>query len=173
MVRMLAALAALFIVMTSKAAENQIPATPAGQEFSEWLSSGNRHDRDAMDAFIKRYKWSMDLDQELAGLQQDGGYSIVAVEQSEPDALAVRVKTLSDGLELIAKLDITNSTPPKILLFGMYEAPQGAKFLAYKIDANIRHTIADRVAAAVRNVYFDRGRADRKNDCRKGKSWGL
>jgi Peptidase family S41 len=174
MIRLLTVLAALLIASTpaAAAAEASIPTTPAGHIFSDWLSIANDHDREAMAAFIKKYSWPMDIDQEMAVLQQHGGYSTVAVEQSELEALAVRVKTLSDGAEFIFKLDISKSQPRKILLFGPYEAPRGTSFVPYKIDAKTNRSLVTKIASAIRDTYFDRAAGERiaKSIIEKAKS---
>lgn len=142
-------------------AETPLPGTPAGQVFREWLSMANRPDRQAVAAFVGKYHWSIGIDEELTALQRDGGYATVAVEQSEPDAIAVRVRTRADGTVLVSKLDITHTRPVKILFFGLYEASPTAAFTPYKMDPTSNRALVGKMAAAVRDMYFDAAAGER------------
>ena len=148
--------AVVLAVATVRANEVQTPSTSAGRVFNEWLAIANHPDREAMASFIRKYQWSMELDQEMGALTQDGGYDLVAVEQSKPDVFVARVRSRTDGAQLLAKIVVSGTPSIKMLFLGLYDDPGGTPYQPYSLDATSNRAVVSAVLKSVSDMYVDR-----------------
>ncbi len=81
------ALAVLFASILS--AQVQIPDTPAGHQFSAWLTAFNSGDRAVMQQYFDQNMKFGRIDQDMAIRTQTGGFDVKKVEESGPNRIVV------------------------------------------------------------------------------------
>jgi D-alanyl-D-alanine carboxypeptidase len=67
----------------------QIPDTPAGRQFSEWLSAFNSGDRATMQAFFDKSMTFGRIDQDMGIRERTGGYDVKKMEESTGTRIVV------------------------------------------------------------------------------------
>src|SRR5262245_62447221 len=70
----------------------QIPDTPAGRQFSAWLSAINSGDRDTLQAFMDKSMPGRPVEQGLAIRSRSGGYDAKKVDESSDTRIGVVVQ---------------------------------------------------------------------------------
>jgi hypothetical protein len=151
-------------------ADSQVPLPPtrAGQVFGEWLFVANHLSRESMAAFIHKYQWAINIDQEMM-IEPDRGYEIVSIELNKPDTLVMRVKSHADGSPLMAKIVVTGTSGTKIVFLGLYDNPENLPFQPVQLDAKSNRNIVGAIGQAVAEKYFDRDAGDRMAKSLAGK----
>lgn len=72
-----------------------IPTTPAGQAFSDWLTSFNSADEAQIAAFKKKYARGGDVADTLQFREESGGFELLRIESSEPDHIVALTKEVA------------------------------------------------------------------------------
>ncbi len=94
---------ALLILMCLPAlAAPDIPGTPAGQAFKDWLTSFNSADPGQIAAFKQKYARRGEVEETLQFRRYTGGFELLQVERSTPDSLLalLREKESERGMYL-------------------------------------------------------------------------
>ncbi|MFC4307901.1 serine hydrolase domain-containing protein [Steroidobacter flavus] len=78
---------ALLLICLPAFAQPEIPKTPAGQAFADWLTSFNSADPKQMAAFNQKYARKGDVDGLLQFREYTGGLELLQLERSAPDNL--------------------------------------------------------------------------------------
>lgn len=78
---------ALFLMCLRAFAQPEIPNTPAGRAFSDWLTSFNSADANQMAAFKKKYARKGEVAQTLEFRQTTGGFQLLQLERSSGNNL--------------------------------------------------------------------------------------
>jgi D-alanyl-D-alanine carboxypeptidase len=90
-----------FAVLFAGSVCAQIPDTPAGRQFSAWLSAQSSGDRATIQQFIeKNMPWGR-VDQELAMRNQTGGFDVKKVEESSETSIAVLAQERGPGQQFV------------------------------------------------------------------------
>jgi peptidase S41-like protein len=131
-----------------------IPNTAAGQVLTEWLDVLNSDERDRIEAFIEKYKWKRSIDEEMMLRKFSGGFDLVAIEKSESIRIVFRVKEKDSTSGALGKLVVTDSTPAKISILSIYEAPLGAKYADFMLDAAERARVISRTQKFLEDIYI-------------------
>jgi hypothetical protein len=95
----------LFLICLPAFAQPEIPHTPAGQAFADWLSSFNSADAKQMAAFKQKYARKGDVAQTLQFRESTGGFELLQVERSTPDNLVALMREI--GSERGVYLEVT------------------------------------------------------------------
>src|SRR6266498_1472321 len=76
------------------ATEPQLPATPAGRQFSAWLAAFNNGERAVLRQFLEKNHPARvkDLDEELGFREETGGFELKKVEESTATRITGLVK---------------------------------------------------------------------------------
>ncbi|WP_129779627.1 serine hydrolase domain-containing protein [Peristeroidobacter soli] len=81
------ALLALILLCLPAFAQPEIPETPAGQAFADWLTSFNSADPKQVAAFNRKYRRKGDVADTLQFREYTGGLELLQLERSAPDNL--------------------------------------------------------------------------------------
>ncbi|HET9209041.1 MAG TPA: hypothetical protein VFR03_01510, partial [Thermoanaerobaculia bacterium] len=124
--RAIGALLAIVLLAAPAAGQPEIPQTPAGKVFAAWLTSFNSADAAqlrAFDAAYPRQGPTPPVEDRLQFREMTGGFNLVRIEKSEPQALTVLLR--EKGSDTIARLELTVSAddPPKILKSALNATP--------------------------------------------------
>jgi D-alanyl-D-alanine carboxypeptidase len=82
-------LLATFAVLFAGATRAQIPDTPAGRQFSAWLTAFNSGDRAVMQQFFDKSMTFGRIDQDMTIRNQTGGFDVKKVEESTDTRVVV------------------------------------------------------------------------------------
>src|SRR5580658_867454 len=77
------------VVLFADALCAQIPDTPAGRQFSAWLSAFNSGDRATMQAFFDKSMTFGRIDQDMGIRDRTGGYDVKKVQESTDARIVV------------------------------------------------------------------------------------
>ncbi|UXI66289.1 serine hydrolase domain-containing protein [Tahibacter amnicola] len=97
------------------AAEPNVPATPAGRVFGEWLVSLNTADPAKLKAFKDTYKRETTVEEYLALQQETGGYSLLRIEKNEPLEIGVLLKEKESDAAARMAITVREGTPAEIV----------------------------------------------------------
>src|SRR5579859_7754960 len=81
-----------FAVLFAGAVCAQIPDTPAGRQFSAWLTAFNSGDRATMQQYFDKNMTFGRIDQDMSIRNQTGGYDVKKVEESTDTRVTVLVQ---------------------------------------------------------------------------------
>jgi retinol-binding protein 3 len=163
-----------FLILSATAAWAQpaIPDTPAGRVFHAWLDAFNSGDRAQMDAYYKRYEPAKSAEDMLSFRAETGGFELIAIDQSEPLHLVVRVKEHNSETVAIGKLDVKDGDPAQVVRFGLRAIPPGASPADFKITPETRGRVIDGAIANLNEFYVFPDAAKKMEDAlrtRQGK----
>jgi hypothetical protein len=148
---LLIALAVVVNAANASSIGTALPETSAARIFDEWLTLADHPTREATASFIQRYRWSIDIDQEMRALTQDGGYEVVAIEESKPQVVVARLKSRIDGSQLLGKIVVDGAS--HILFLGLYDNSAMAAYEAYSLAADANRVIVNAVRKNVEEKY--------------------
>lgn len=134
-------------------ASSAIPDTPAGHVLGAWLSAFNSGDRARMQSFIETHHSRRNIDQEMMTRKFSGGFELLAIEKSEQARIVFRVKEKDSPAEAVGTLQVKATEPRIINIFGLYQAPPGAKFVDFPLDAAERARIVAAVQRFLDEFY--------------------
>jgi hypothetical protein len=97
-------LAAIYAVLASQSAgpasaQSQVLEGPAGRALQAFLNAFNSADRSQIEVYVKTYDQTQTVDGLLSFRAQTGGFTLLSVESSAPDALSFRVRGNGDNIE--------------------------------------------------------------------------
>jgi Peptidase family S41/N-terminal domain of Peptidase_S41 in eukaryotic IRBP len=130
-----------------------IPDTPAGHALSLWLEAFNSGDRARLEAFIKTYTPTRDVDREMGFRMQTGGFDLLSIEESTRTEIAFRVKERVSATQAIGVMQVKDADPAVISNFNLGVVPPGAKFEEVKLDAAARTRVIDGVVKLLGEFY--------------------
>ena len=99
---------ALLVLTSAASAAPQLPNTPAGNAFSEYLSAFNAADSAALGEMLTKYHSTATLKNQLVFAQMTGGFDILRVEQSSATELTALVA--EHNSDTVARMTITLTT---------------------------------------------------------------
>src|SRR6185503_18724429 len=112
------------------AGEPQIPGTPAGREFSAWLSAFNSGDRATLRKFLETHHPARvkDLDEELEFRQETGGFEVKKVEESAALRLSGLVKERDSEQFARFVMEVEPADPHRIKKLELRAIPRPSDF---------------------------------------------
>ena len=79
----------------------QIPDTPAGRQFSAWLTAFNSGDRDTMQQFFDKHMPFGRIEQDMTIRSETGGFDVKKVEESSDTRVVVMVQERGSGKQFL------------------------------------------------------------------------
>src|SRR5512140_1321275 len=95
-------------------AQSAIPAGPAGEVLQAFLKAFNDGDPAALATFVKTYDPVDTTDGLVSFRKLTGGFTLLSIERSAPDALRFRVRGNGDNLEAYGRVLLATTKPPKV-----------------------------------------------------------
>ena len=159
--RLLKTVALLLLCGVFCGAQAQLPDTPAAHQFSAWLATFNRGDREALRDFLqKNYPSGLErLDRDMDFREMTGGFEFKKVEESAPNKLTVLVQERASDQMARVTLEVEAADPHRITTIELRAIPRPAEFalphlsqseLISSTRKEVEHAVAaDRFSGAV------------------------
>ena len=151
--RLFAVSGLVFASLISAQAPVSVPDTPAGNALAAWLGAYNSGDRAQIEAFIKTRAPHGNADHEMYMRQRTGGFDLIAIDLSEKNRIAFRVRERASPGEALGKFDVSPGDPAQIGNFTLRAVPAGTKFEDFKLDAATRARVVDAAARLLDEYY--------------------
>ena len=154
----------LLLAMTAAAAGQQTvapPDTPAGHVLAAWLAAFNSMDRAQVESYVKQYDPKNNADGMLGFARQVGGFTLIAIDQSEPLSTHFRVRERGGTTVGAGSIEVNAAEPHTVEHLRVLRIPPGATVEWKPIDAAERQRVIAGVADNLDKfyVYPDSGKA--------------
>jgi CubicO group peptidase (beta-lactamase class C family) len=108
----------------------ETPKTPAGEQFSAWLSAFNRGDRAQLEGFLSHYKnpGEHDVNGDLGFRQQTGGFDLKKIEETAPTRISGLVQERDSDQFARFIVEVEAEAPHQILHLDLRAIPRPAEF---------------------------------------------
>jgi hypothetical protein len=130
-----------------------VPDTPAGHVLAAWLDAFNSGDSARMATFYR----SHDPDRSAAGdasfRGQTGGFDLVSVLKSQPQAVAFLVKERNSETRARGRLVIGAGPAGTVTTFALAAMPKGATVANFTIDGATRRRVVDSIVGELNAHY--------------------
>src|SRR5579863_9291372 len=130
-----------------------IPNTPAGTVLSAWLEAFDSGDRARLDDYYKKYEPDKHADDVMDFRARVGGFELVSIEKSEPLRIVFLLKERNSGTRALAKLQVSDSDPPRVTSSEISPIAPGAAVIGFDIDAATRARVIDAAIAKIDEFY--------------------
>ena len=144
---------ALILGLSAASAAVLIPDTPAGRIMSAWINAFNTGDRARLDDYYKKYDPEKHADDIMDFRSRGGGFEVVSVEKSEPRRIVLLLKERNSDMQALAKLQVSDSDPPRVTSSEVDRIAPGAAIIGYDIDAATRTRVIDAAIASIDDYY--------------------
>jgi retinol-binding protein 3 len=144
---------AFVLGLNAASAEVMIPDTPAVWTMSAWLEAFNSADRTRLDDYYKKYDPEKHADDIISFRDRVGGFELVSIEKSEPLRIVFLLKERNSGMRAVAKLQVSDSDPPRVTSSELNGIGPGAAVIGFDIDAATRARVIDAAIAKVDEFY--------------------
>jgi hypothetical protein len=152
-VALLGLLGALLLGLNAASADVMIPDTPAGRTMSAWLEAFNSGDRIRLDDYYKKYDPDKHADDFMDFRARVGGFELLSIEKSEPLRIVFLLKERNSDMRALAKLQVSDSEPPRVTSSEVNGIVPGAAVVGYDIDAATRTRVIDAASAKLDEFY--------------------
>ena len=132
---------ALLLICGCAFAQPEIPNTPAGRAFSDWLTSFNSADASQMATFKQKYARKGDVADTLQFREYTGGFELLQVERSTPDNLLALMREVGSERGVYLEVKIKGEGRGDDLVMDIRPATLPPQFAAPRM------TMADALAA--------------------------
>ncbi len=129
-------LATVFCLASPMATHAQIPDTPAGHQFSGWLTAFNRGNRDSLRAFYERQypSGASRIDQMLNFRERTGGFEFVKAVESTPLRLVAYVQERASDQFAQLTVDVDSTPAHHITALGANIVERPVAFAIKRLD---------------------------------------
>ena len=134
-------------------AQPVIPAGPAGAVFEAFLKAFNSGDRSAIETFVDTYDPTDTTERLLSFRKVTGGFTVLSIERSAPDALRVCVRGNGDNIEAYGRLLLATTAPPKVKSLGFRRMPPGGVIEDVPLDAAARTRVIEAILTKLDQSY--------------------
>lgn len=119
-----------YYVVESRGTAVETPKTPAGEQFSAWLSAFNRGDRAQLEGFLSHYKnpGEHDVNGDLGFRQQTGGFDLKKIEETAPTRISGLVQERDSDQFARFMVEVEAEAPHQILHLDLRAIPRPAEF---------------------------------------------
>ncbi len=145
--------AALGFGLHAACAEVMIPVTPAGRVLGAWLEASNSADAARLETYYQKYDPQKHLGDSMDFRTRDGGLELVSIEKSAPLRIVFLLKQRNSGMRALARLQVSDSDPPRVTGAEINAIAPGAEVLGYDIDAATRARVIDGASAKLDEFY--------------------
>jgi len=146
-------LGALVLGLNAASADVMIPDTPAGRIMSAWLEAFNSGDRSRLDDYYKKYDPEKHADDLMDFRARVGGFELLSIEKSAPLRIVFLLKERNSDMRALAKLQVSDSDPPRVTSSEINGIVPGATVVGYDIDAATRTRVIDAAGAKLDEFY--------------------
>ncbi|HKD60829.1 MAG TPA: S41 family peptidase [Terracidiphilus sp.] len=144
----------LFAAPFSFAQQPTIPDTPAGHALSTWLDAFNSGDRAKVEAYIKKYDPSENVDGMIGFHNQTGGFNLLSVDGSQPLEIKFHVREKNGAAVALGSLSIKDAASGQVANLGLRAIPPGAKEEDITLDAARRKSVIDGAITQLKAYYI-------------------
>ncbi len=137
-----------------------VPSTPAGTALGAWIGAFDSMDRAAVEAYVKQYEPSGNVDGMLGFARAVGGFTLVSIEKSEPTVIRFRVVD-GNGMNGAGSLFVSAGEPHVVTQVGVQLVPKGAKLDWSPIDAAEREKVIVDAGKLLAEFYVDTNIAEK------------
>ena len=109
--------------------------------------------RDRLDAYYKKYEPEKHAAETMDFRARVGGFELVSVEKSAPLRIVFLLKERNTGMQALAKLQVSDSDPPRVTSSDMYGIFPGTSVIGFDIDAPTRAHVIDAAIAKIDEFY--------------------
>ncbi|MCU1317518.1 MAG: hypothetical protein JWN63_2840 [Candidatus Acidoferrum typicum] len=119
-----------YYVVEPRGTAVETPKTPAGEQFSAWLSAFNRGDRAQLEGFLAHYKnpGEHDVNGDLGFRQQTGGFDLKKIEETAPTRISGLVQERDSDQFARFMVEVEAEAPHQILHLDLRAIPRPAEF---------------------------------------------
>ena len=130
------ALLALLLAAVLVTAQTAIPDTPAGQQFSAWLTAFNSGDRGTLLAFLQKNhpERAGQIDNEMGFRERTGGFEFKKTEESTPTRFAALVKERASDQFARVVVEVDASEPHVIKALNLAPVPTPNEFAVPRLN---------------------------------------
>ncbi len=152
-VRMVAALLVFASVGLLGAAPPPIPNTPAGSVFADWLDAFNSGDPVRLEEHYRTHRPDTPVEGGIRFQRMTGGFELLAIEDSDPLRLVVRVKERNRPMIAVGAFVIDGQQPAQIMSFSLRAIPPNAPKPNFEIDEALREKVIEEVIEKLEESY--------------------
>jgi hypothetical protein len=109
----------LFAASFSFAQQPTIPDTPAGHALSAWLDAFNSGDRAKVEAYIKKYDPSENVDGMIGFHNQTGGFNLLSVDGSQTLEIKFHVREKNGATVALGSLSVKDAASGQVANLGL------------------------------------------------------
>ena len=131
-----------------------IPDTPAGHALAAWLDAFNSGDRGKIDAYIKKYEPSENVDGMMGFHNQTRGFNLLSVDKSQPLEIKFHVQEKNSSTRALGSLSIKDAASGQVQNLGLRAIPPGTKEEDVTLDAARRKAVIDGAIAQLKENYI-------------------
>jgi retinol-binding protein 3 len=131
-----------------------IPDTPAGHTLTAWLDAFNSGDRAKIDAYIKKFDSSENVDGMLGFRNQTGGFNLLSIDSSQPLVIKFHVREKNSTTVALGSLNIKDAATGTVENLGLRAIPPGTKEEDITLDAAMRKSVIDGAIARLKEYYI-------------------
>ena len=129
-----------------------VPPTPAGAVFTEWLEAFNSADSARLGAYYRKHQLVRSLEVQMSRRSATGGYDLVSVERSEPRLIEFVVKERHTGSLAFGALELGDG-PTGLKQSFLASPPPGGSIADFKVDRATVVRVIDSATARLNEHY--------------------
>ena len=134
-------------------AQVPIPETPAGKTLAFFFDAFNNADKAKLETYVKQYDSTNTAENWLGFESQTGGFTLLSIESSAPDAITFRVKGRSDNITAFGSMKLNSIDPPKVKRFSIRALPPGVTVENVAMDAALRQKTIEAISKRLTEYY--------------------
>jgi hypothetical protein len=131
-----------------------VPSTPAGVALTAWLKALDSLDSNAVEAYVKQYEPTGNVNGMLEFGRSVGGFTLVSIEKSEPDVIRFRVVD-GNGMQGAGSLYVSQDEPHVVKQVGVQLVPKGARLDWSPVDAKKREKVISEAGKLLADFYVN------------------
>lgn len=143
-----------FMLSGSSAQSVTIPVTPDGKVLTAFLEAFNSGDKSRLEAYVKTFAPEDTVDDLARFSGQTGGFNVLSITSSKPDAISFRVRGRTDGMEAFGIFTLASVSPPKVKNWTIRLLPPGATPENITLDAAYRERTINAIKAQLTDYYI-------------------
>ena len=139
--------------LETSSAQVPIPETPAGKTLAFFFDAFNNADKAKLETYVKQYDSTNTAENWLRFESQTGGFTLLSIESSVPDAITFRVKGRSDNITAFGSMKLSGIDPPKVKSFSIRALPPGVTVENVAMDAALRQKTIEAISKRLTEYY--------------------
>ena len=132
-----------------------VPNTPVGEALAAWIDALNSGDRGHLETFLETHPSEWTLDEMVRWSAETGGYDLLEVQSKDPTNVFFRLKQRSWPVEEFGRMQVSVTSPVKLLALDVRRIPPGAKVEPLVLDDAARARVIGQVASLLDRFHID------------------